>query len=66
MRGPLAVLLLLAAAGVQAGLFDDEEARKAILDLRARIQAADDAGRARVGARAGPCPCRPAGTGTCP
>ena len=49
MRGPLAVLLLLAAAGVQAGLFDDEEARKAILDLRARIQAADDAGRARIG-----------------
>ena len=48
-RSPLAVLLLLAAAAAQAGLFDDEEARKAILDLRARIQAADDAGRARVG-----------------
>ncbi len=48
-RGPLAVSLLLAAAGAQAGLFDDEEARKAILDLRARIQAGDDAGRARVG-----------------
>ena len=48
-RGPLAVLLLLAASAAQAGLFDDEEARKAILDLRARIQAGDDAGRARVG-----------------
>lgn len=48
-RGPLAaLLLLLAASGAQAGLFDDEEARKAILDLRARIQAGDDAGRARV------------------
>ena len=47
-RGPLAVLLL-AATTAHAGLFDDEEARKAILDLRARIQAGDDAGRARVG-----------------
>ncbi len=47
-RGPLAVLLLLAATAAQAGLFDDEEARKAILDLRTRIQAGDDAGRARV------------------
>ena len=46
-RGPLAVLLL-AATTAHAGLFDDEEARKAILDLRARIQAGDDAGRARV------------------
>ena len=49
LRGLLAVLSLMAAAGAQAGLFDDEEARKAILDLRARIQAGDDAGRARVG-----------------
>ena len=48
-RGPLAVLLLLAASAAQAGLFDDEEARKAILDLRARILAGDDAGRVRVG-----------------
>lgn len=36
---------LLCASAAQAGLFDDEEARKAILDLRARIQAIDDAGR---------------------
>ena len=33
---------------LQAGLFDDEEARKAILDLRARIQATDDAARKSV------------------
>ncbi|MBT9487308.1 MAG: tol-pal system protein YbgF [Rubrivivax sp.] len=43
---PLALAAALAWAGTaQAGLFDDEEARKAILDLRARIQAVDDAGR---------------------
>jgi len=45
-------LLLTAAAvlwsgGAQAGLFDDEEARRAILDLRTRIQAADDASKSR-------------------
>jgi tol-pal system protein YbgF len=40
---PLALVAALALAGnAQAGLFDDEEARKAILDLRARIQASDD------------------------
>ena len=44
-----AALLCLAAGGAQAGLFDDEEARKAILDLRARIQASEDASRARLG-----------------
>ncbi len=32
----------------QAGLFDDEEARKAIVDLRSRIAQLDDAGKARV------------------
>ena len=31
----------------QAGLFDDEEARKAIVDLRSRIAAVDDAAKAR-------------------
>lgn len=35
----LASCLGLAAAGVNAGLFDDEEARKAILDLRQRVDA---------------------------
>ena len=41
---PLALSLLLAGAAgaAHAGLFDDEEARKAILDLRARIQAGDE------------------------
>ncbi|MFN0185983.1 MAG: tol-pal system protein YbgF [Aquabacterium sp.] len=45
-----AVLALgLAAAGTsQAGLFDDEEARKAILDLRARIAAGDEQAKART------------------
>lgn len=37
-----AAALMLASAGAHAGLFDDEEARKAILDLRSRIQASDD------------------------
>jgi tol-pal system protein YbgF len=36
------------AAPAHAGLFDDDEARKAILDLRARITAADDASKART------------------
>lgn len=38
----------LAATSVQAqGLFDDKEARKAIVDLRARVQTMDEAGQAR-------------------
>lgn len=46
---PLALAAALLMAGhAQAGLFDDEEARKAILDLRARIQATDDASRKSV------------------
>jgi tol-pal system protein YbgF len=45
-----AVALLLggAMAGAQAGLFDDEEARKAILDLRARVTASEDASKAQT------------------
>ena len=39
--------LALAAGSARAGLFDDEEARKAILDLRARIAQSDDASKAR-------------------
>lgn len=35
----LAVLLCCSALSAQAGLFDDEEARKAILDLRQRVDA---------------------------
>ena len=44
----LAVLLAGAAGAASAGLFDDEEARKAILDLRARIQASDDNAQAKL------------------
>jgi tol-pal system protein YbgF len=43
-----AALLWAAGTVAHAGLFDDDEARKAILDLRARIQASDDASRARI------------------
>ena len=39
--------LTLALGSAHAGLFDDEEARKAILDLRARIAAADEQSKAR-------------------
>jgi tol-pal system protein YbgF len=46
---PLALCALLLGGPAQAGLFDDEEARKAILDLRARIQAGDDAARKSAG-----------------
>lgn len=49
-RGVIAAATLLAMSwSAQAGLFDDEEARKAILDLRARIQATDDASRKGLG-----------------
>ena len=47
-RLAVAALLVLSAAVSQAGMFDDEEARKAILDLRSRIQANDDASRAKL------------------
>lgn len=42
----LTFLALAAAPQARAGLFDDEEARKAILDLRSRIQANDDRSQA--------------------
>lgn len=41
LRAPAALMLALAAVwptGASAGLFDDEEARKAIVDLRGRIE----------------------------
>ena len=44
----LLMALAMAASSAQAGLFDDEEARKAILDLRARIQAGDDNALAKL------------------
>jgi tol-pal system protein YbgF len=46
----LRVLLLgtlVGAGSAHAGLFDDEEARKAILDLRSRIEQGDQAAKAR-------------------
>jgi tol-pal system protein YbgF len=42
-----AALLMVAAGSTQAGLFSDDEARKAILDLRARLDQMDQANRAR-------------------
>lgn len=48
-RGVAVAALLAMSWSAQAGLFDDEEARKAILDLRARIQATDDASRKGLG-----------------
>lgn len=52
-RGALAPMLaavtLAWAGSASAGLFDDEEARKAILDLRSRIAGNDEATKARLG-----------------
>lgn len=49
VRAALAILTLgLAAGAAQAGLFDDEEARKAIVDLRNRISEGDEQSRART------------------
>jgi len=42
------VLLTVAGAAAQAALFEDDEARKAILDLRARVAANDEATKARL------------------
>ncbi|MET0382975.1 MAG: tol-pal system protein YbgF [Burkholderiaceae bacterium] len=42
-----AALLLLCGAGARAGIFDDDEARRAILDLRNRITQLEDAAKAR-------------------
>jgi tol-pal system protein YbgF len=49
-RAALAVLVCLGGAvpAAQAGLFDDEEARKAIVDLRNRVTAVDDQGKLRA------------------
>lgn len=44
----LLALALGAAGPARAGLFDDDEARKAILDLRARITAGDEAAKVRI------------------
>ena len=50
LRAAASLVVALAACwtgSARAGLFDDEEARRAILDLRTRIQAADDASKSR-------------------
>jgi tol-pal system protein YbgF len=44
----LAAMLMLGSGAARAGLFDDEEARKAILDIRTRIQNNDDSSRAKL------------------
>ena len=43
----MALGLFASAGSVRAGLFDDEEARKAILELRGRLAAVDEASKAR-------------------
>jgi tol-pal system protein YbgF len=45
--GLMAAGCLLAGAPALAGLFDDEEARKAIIDLRARLVTLDEGAKAR-------------------
>ena len=49
LRSSLAALSLAAVLPAQAGLFDDEEARRAILDLRTRIDQTGEAQRKRDG-----------------
>ena len=48
LRAATALLLAGSAALAQAGLFSDDEARKAILDLRARVDQVDQAARTRA------------------
>ena len=43
-----ALLALGVAAGAQAALFEDDEARRAILELRARVAANEEASKARL------------------
>ena len=51
LRSPTAAWLLaaglLACGFAQAGMFDDEEARKAIVDLRQRVATADESAKSR-------------------
>ncbi len=48
LRPAVAALVLLGAGtAAQAGLFDDEEARKAIVELRSRLTALEDQGKTR-------------------
>jgi tol-pal system protein YbgF len=52
-NGPFRLLAIaavgaLVGGGAHAGMFDDEEARKAIVDLRSRVGAVEDQGKARA------------------
>lgn len=47
-RLAVAVLALGVAAGARAALFEDDEARRAILELRTRVTANEEASRARL------------------
>jgi tol-pal system protein YbgF len=47
-RGAWALALAASSLCAHAGLFDDEEARKAIVDLRTRISSNDENARARI------------------
>ena len=48
LRNAGLAVALVSVGVAHAGLFDDEEARKAIVDLRNRIAAMDEQGKARV------------------
>ena len=48
MRAAALAVLLAASFTAQAGLFDDEEARKAIVELRARVAAIDEENKGRI------------------
>ena len=48
LRATVVLFSLAAAASGAHALFDDEEARKAIVDLRARVSANDEANKARL------------------
>jgi tol-pal system protein YbgF len=49
LRAATVAALFAASLSAQAGLFDDEEARKAIVDLRARVAALDEENKGRIG-----------------
>ena len=48
LAGVITAAALLCSGAAHAGLFDDEEARKAIVDLRARLVSMEDQGKARA------------------
>jgi tol-pal system protein YbgF len=49
MLAALSMALLLSTGPARASLFSDDEARRAILELRARVAQNDDAAKARIG-----------------